>query len=82
MINGNHIKQSGIIIFILISLSSLTTASCNFSYSADGATFSPMGEQFTARQGKWVGAKMGIFAVRTGKTRETGYANFDWFRVE
>ncbi|MDX6269072.1 MAG: hypothetical protein QOD28_295 [Acidobacteriota bacterium] len=22
------------------------------------------------------------FAVRTGKTRETGYVDFDWFRVE
>jgi beta-xylosidase len=55
---------------------------CNFSYSADGATFSSIGAPFTARQGKWIGAKVGLFAVRRGKTRETGYADFDWFRVE
>ena len=57
-------------------------AVCTFSYSADGKNFSPVGEPFTARKGKWIGAKVGIFAVRTGKTRETGYADFDWFRVE
>jgi beta-xylosidase len=57
-------------------------AVCNFSYSTDGVNFSPVGEPFTARKGKWIGAKVGIFAVRTGRTRETGYADFDWFRVE
>jgi len=57
-------------------------AVCTFSYSTDGAKFSPVGEPFNARQGKWIGAKVGLFAVRTGQTRETGYADFDWFRVE
>ena len=57
-------------------------AVCSFSYSPDGKTFVPIGDQFTARKGKWIGAKVGLFAVRTGKTRETGYADVDWFRVE
>ncbi|HEX8142762.1 MAG TPA: glycoside hydrolase 43 family protein [Pyrinomonadaceae bacterium] len=57
-------------------------AVCNFSYSTDGNNFSPVGEPFTARKGKWIGAKVGLFAVRIGTTRETGYADFDWFRVE
>ncbi len=57
-------------------------SSCDFSFSADGKTFHTTGPTFTARQGKWIGAKVGLFAVRTGKTRETGYADFDWFRVE
>lgn len=57
-------------------------AVCQFSYSADGASFTPVGEPFRARQGKWIGAKVGLFAVRTGTTRETGYADIDWFRVE
>jgi len=58
------------------------TAVCHFSYSADGVSFTPVGEAFNARQGKWIGAKVGLFAVRTGKTRETGYADFDWFRID
>ncbi|MDQ3062095.1 MAG: glycoside hydrolase 43 family protein [Acidobacteriota bacterium] len=53
-----------------------------FAFSTNGKTFTNVGEPFTARKGKWVGARVGIFAVRTGKTRETGYANFDWFRIE
>jgi hypothetical protein len=57
-------------------------AVCSFSYSTDGKTFSAVGEPFTARKGKWIGAKVGLFAVRIGKTRETGYADFDWFRIE
>jgi beta-xylosidase len=56
-------------------------AVCSFSYSIDGTKFSAVGDPFAARQGKWIGAKVGIFATRTGQTRETGYADFDWFRV-
>lgn len=57
-------------------------ATCSFGYSTDGTTFTSIGEPFTARPGKWIGAKVGLFAVRTGTTRETGYADVDWFRVE
>lgn len=54
----------------------------DFSFSTDGVKFMPIGEAFTARQGRWIGAKVGIFAVGPGKVREFGYADFDWFRVE
>jgi len=57
-------------------------AVCDFGYSADGKTFAPVGEPFKARQGRWIGAKLGLFAARTGATREYGYADFDWFRFE
>jgi beta-xylosidase len=57
-------------------------ALCNFSYSLDGKTFSPLGESFSARQGRWIGAKVGIFAIGSGGSSEMGYADFDWFRVE
>ncbi|HEV2705601.1 MAG TPA: glycoside hydrolase 43 family protein [Pyrinomonadaceae bacterium] len=56
-------------------------AVCRFSYSTDGAHFTTVGEPFNARQGRWIGARLGLFALRTGHTRETGYADFDWFRV-
>ena len=57
-------------------------ARCTFSYSTDGKTFKQIGESFAAKKGKWIGAKVGIFALRKGKTYETGYADFDWFRLE
>ncbi len=56
-------------------------AVCRFGYSTDGTKFSSIGEPFTARPGKWIGAKIGIFAVGAGNVRELGYADFDWFRV-
>ena len=57
-------------------------ANCRFSFSTDGTNFLPVGEAFTAKQGRWIGAKVGIFAVRNGPARETGQADFDWFRFE
>ncbi|HWB85696.1 MAG TPA: glycoside hydrolase 43 family protein [Bryobacteraceae bacterium] len=59
-----------------------TGAVCHFSFSTDGATFSPVGQDFTAKPGRWIGAKVGLFAVRTGTSNEAGYADFDWFRFE
>ncbi|MBX5479851.1 MAG: glycoside hydrolase 43 family protein [Pyrinomonas methylaliphatogenes] len=57
-------------------------ARCIFSYSADGARFSPLGEAFMAKPGRWIGAKVGLFATGPGTAREFGYADVDWFRVE
>jgi beta-xylosidase len=57
-------------------------AVCRFSYSNGGADFSPIGEPFTARPGRWIGAKVGLFAVRNAPGGEYGYADYDWFRVE
>jgi beta-xylosidase len=57
-------------------------AVCSFGYSIDGKNYSAIGNSFTARQGRWIGAKVGLFAVGPGDTSEMGYADFDWFRVE
>lgn len=57
-------------------------AVCNFSFSVNGKTYVPVGQQFKARQGKWIGAKVGIFAAGKGAASEMGYADYDWFRVE
>lgn len=57
-------------------------AVCSFSISINGKTYVPVGQQFKARQGKWIGAKVGIFAFGRGSASEMGYADYDWFRVE
>ncbi|HTQ02889.1 MAG TPA: glycoside hydrolase 43 family protein [Polyangiaceae bacterium] len=54
-----------------------------FSFSDDGEAFAPLGEPFQAQPGRWVGAKIGLFAERGDEhARESGYADVDWFRVE
>lgn len=57
-------------------------ATCQFSYSLDGQNFTKAGDGFQAEVGRWIGAKMGIFCTRTTQTNDSGYADFDWFRVE
>nr|WP_233169224.1 glycoside hydrolase 43 family protein [Hymenobacter sp. BT523] len=57
-------------------------AKCQFSYSFDGRTFQPLGAEFTAREGKWIGAKVGLFCSRTAKFNDAGSADIDWFRIE
>jgi len=54
---------------------------CQFSYSEDGNQFTNAGELFQAEPGHWIGAKVGLFASRKDKTNDSGYADFDWFRL-
>ena len=56
-------------------------AYCRFSYSLDGKKFTEAGALFKARQGKWIGAKVGMFSV-TPHGKERGWVDVDWFRLE
>lgn len=56
-------------------------AYCRFSYSLDGKKFTEAGTLFKVRQGKWIGAKVGMFSV-TPHGKERGWVDVDWFRVE
>jgi beta-xylosidase len=56
-------------------------AECQFSYSSDGITFTTLGNVFKAREGKWIGAKVGFYALREGIINDAGSADIDWFRV-
>ncbi|MEP6262215.1 MAG: glycoside hydrolase 43 family protein [Gillisia sp.] len=53
---------------------------CTFSYSENGKDFVEMDETFKALSGKWIGAKVGIFATQEEKINDSGYADYDWFR--
>ncbi len=53
---------------------------CDFSYSLDGKKFIPCGKPFTAREGHWIGARVGFFSVQP-KGPNRGWIDIDWFRV-
>lgn len=56
---------------------------CTFAYSRDGRTYLPCGRPFRARQGKWIGAKMGFVCVEphAEPALNRGWLDVDWFRV-
>jgi beta-xylosidase len=54
---------------------------CTFFFSEDGQKFNSIGESFTAREGKWIGAKIGLLALRKGIINDAGSVSIDWFRI-
>jgi len=56
-------------------------ALCNFSFSTNGDNFKKVGDEFKAKQGRWIGAKIGYFAIREGISPFSGVADLDWFRI-
>lgn len=57
-------------------------AVCSFRYSTDGRSFTQIGETFKAREGRWIGAKVGFFFNRPAKFNDAGSADIDWFRFD
>ena len=55
---------------------------CEFSYSTDGKKFTPLGQTFQVKEGKWIGAKVGMFCTRPNMViNDGGWADIDWFRI-
>ena len=57
-------------------------AICTFSFSTDGKTFTTVGSPFKAREGRWIGAKLGFVFTRPAKFNDAGSVDIDWFRFE
>ena len=66
---------------IILRINVGSSALCSFSYSTDGNEFIRAGEEFRSRPGRWIGAKIGYFALRDGITNDAGSADIDWFRI-
>jgi beta-xylosidase len=62
-----------------------------FSYSSDGEDFIDIGKTFQAKEGRWIGAKIGLFAVQPWdgdsddyidySSQHSGFIDVDWFRI-
>ncbi|HKP70727.1 MAG TPA: glycoside hydrolase 43 family protein, partial [Pyrinomonadaceae bacterium] len=53
-----------------------------FGFSTDGKVYTSIGVQTKAREGRWIGAKVGFFFTRPGKFNDAGTADIDWIRFE
>ena len=54
---------------------------CTFSYSADGKRYKRVGEPFTMKEGRWIGAKFGFLAEQTSPDTNRGWLDIDWIRI-
>ena len=54
---------------------------CSFDYSGKGQS-EPFKYEFQAKPGRWIGAKVGLFAVAPEGQRPLGYADFEAFRLQ
>lgn len=52
-----------------------------FFFSKDGKKYEQVGDEFTMREGKWIGAKIGMVAKEPGGKANRGWIDVDWFRV-
>jgi hypothetical protein len=53
---------------------------CRFEYALPDGTHVRIPSRFQARKGRWIGAKVGIFALRSEAARAAAHADFDYFR--
>jgi len=54
---------------------------CDFSYQTEKDSGHLL-KTFTAKPGRWVGAKIGLFCTRTNITNDAGFTDIDWIRFE
>lgn len=55
--------------------------SCRYFYSLDGKKYNQCASTFQARQGKWIGAKVGLFSVQPHGI-DRGWIDIDSFNIE
>jgi beta-xylosidase len=73
------IRLSSSIIYLGVKIEA--GAKCHFGYSLNGVDYVWLADEFQARVGQWIGAKVGLFCTRESQSNDSGYADFDWFRV-
>jgi beta-xylosidase len=78
-INGEHFPVDGNSFYLKIKMEK--DGVCHFGFSENGEKFTMIDKSFTAKPGKWVGAKIGMFCLRNNITNDAGFADIDWIRV-
>ncbi|MFV0540303.1 MAG: glycoside hydrolase 43 family protein [Aestuariibaculum sp.] len=85
-INGNaeivneEVKLKSNLAYFKVEVSTPDTM-CQFLYSENGKKFKKIGKPFKAREGKWIGAKIGVFCISTQEAKRGGYADVAYFAI-
>lgn len=68
-------------VYLRMALSS--GGKCDFSYSLNGIEYKAIGSSVTTDEGRWIGAKTGLFCHRPyDNTGNPGYADYEWFDLD
>jgi len=68
---------------VILAIHLTTNGKFYLSYSLDGIHYPKIGNAFTADEGKWIGAKVGLFCNRPfSNTSDPGFVDVDWFSVD
>ena len=77
VINPDRTYEAGLIpnmeTTIYLRVKTSKDALCSFSYSTDGKKFTAVPGTFKARQGKWIGAKVGFYSVMPPEVKDRGW---------
>jgi len=65
---------------LLFRLAVDSAAVCTFSYCEAGGEFRTLGERFTAREGVWIGGKVGLFHTARTAALPLGHTDVDYVR--
>lgn len=57
-------------------------ALCEFLYSIDEINYQSIGKLFKAEDSTWMGVKIGLFALNTEVNKESGFVDFEYFKLE
>ncbi|GAB6123841.1 glycoside hydrolase family 43 protein [Dysgonomonas termitidis] len=66
---------------IYLRVKVIADATWIFSYSTDNKRYTDLGKSFKAKEGKWIGAKIGTFCTRPVLKNDGGRVDIDWFRI-
>jgi hypothetical protein len=53
-----------------------------FFYSLNGKDYEQLGTTFTAKSGRWMGTRMGLFITRPKQLNDGGWIDVDFFRID
>jgi len=78
--NIEEVQLKSNLVYIQVNISN--NSECSFSYSEEGTIFKKIGTSFKAKEGKWIGAKLGFVALRDGFINDSGNIKIDWIRFK
>ena len=66
---------------VLLRVAIRRNGSLRYSYSIDGKNFTDAGAECKAREGRWVGARVGVF-IENPEGKGRGWTDIDYFKTE